>query len=183
VFLAMGASACGAADGDGPLGDAPEAEVDPGWKDYLIYTLTDNSGSQLGKVLVTATAGGGYAANREYWYLTTNLSNSSAVTISGATSQYWSNPPSGLGTLSFTTVRTPTWTSGSSRGTMLVYSNAFTGEYDAMSWNMSNSGGTWTGSITWVHNSTGNLFGDSVTRTLSPTSTSGTHYFYVSTPL
>jgi hypothetical protein len=66
---------------------------------------------------------------------------------------------------------------------MLVYSSALTGEYDAMNWNMSNSGGTWTGSITWVHNSTGNLFGDSVTRTLSPTSTSGTHYFFVSTPL
>ncbi len=39
---------------------------------------------------------------------------------------------------------------------------------------MSNGSGTWTGSITWWHSSTGNLLGDSVTRTLSPTSTSGT---------
>src|SRR5262249_4277247 len=113
VLLAAGVPACGAADGDeggeGSLGAASQAQLEPpGWKDYLIYTLADVYGNQVGKVLVTATAGDGYAANREYWYMTSNLSNSSAVTFSGGTSQYWSNPPSGLGTLSFTTVRTPT---------------------------------------------------------------------------
>ena len=41
----------------------------------------------------------------------------------------------------------------------------------------------WTGSITWWHNSTGNLFGSSVVRTLNPDSTSYSAYYYVSTPL
>ncbi len=103
-------------------------------EDYLIYSLTDGSGSPLGKVLVTATAGGGYDADREYWYLSSNLSNGSAVTFSGGSSQDWSTTPSGLGTLSFKTVRTPTWTSGTSTGSMLVYSSALTGEYDAINW-------------------------------------------------
>jgi hypothetical protein len=187
VLLVIGAPACvaegGGEDGDGQIGAAAAAQLDPGYKDYVIYGLTDVSGFPLGQVLVTSTAGGGYAANREYWYMTSNLSNSSAVRFSGRASEYWSTLPSGLGTLSFTTVRTPTWTSANTRGTMLVYENPLTGEYDAMNWGMSNSSGTWTGSIVWWHESTGNLFGDSVTRTLSPTSTSGTHYYYVSTPL
>ena len=125
----------------------------------------------------------GYAADREYWYLTSNLSNSAGVTFSGGSSQYWSTTPSGLGTLSFTTARTPTWTVGVSSGSMLSYSNALTGEYDGMSWGMSNANGPWTGSITWWHSSTGNLFGSGVSRTLSPTSTSYSGYHYVSNPL
>ncbi len=187
ALVAIGAPACvaegGGEDGDGPIGIAPAAQFDYGHKDYLIYSLTTVSGSLLGQVLVTATAGGGYAADREYWYMSSNLSNSSAVVFSGGTSQYWSTPPSGLGTLSFTTVRTPTWTSSNTRGTMLVYENALTGEYDAVNWGMSNGSGTWTGSITWWHDSTGNVLGDGVTRTLTPTSTRGTYYYYVSTPL
>ena len=71
---------------------------------------------------MTATAGGGYDADREYWYMNTNLSNNAAVTITGGDSQYWSNPPSGLGTLSFVMVRTPTWVHGYPSGSFLVYS-------------------------------------------------------------
>lgn len=183
VVLAIGVSACGGEGGDGPIGAAAQAEIDPGGKDYLIYTLTDDAGSQLGQVLVTATTGDGYSANTEYWYVTSNLSNTSAVTVTGGSSEYWTTAPSGLGTLSFTMARTPTWTSGTSSGIKLVYSNAFTGEYDGIDWGMSDSGGTWTGQITWWSNSTGNLFGDSVVRRLVPTRTSGTHEYYVSSPL
>ena len=184
-LLAVGVSACGGVEGgDGPLGAAQQAQVDPGSKDYLIYTLTDGSGSQLGQLLVTATAGDGYAANREYWYLTTNLSNSSAVTFTGGTSEYWSTPPSGLGTLSFTTERTPTWTLGTERGSALVYSNSLTGEYESIHWGMTDTGGTWSGSISWWSNATGNLFGPGVSRTLSPQSrTAGSRYNYVTSPL
>ena len=145
--------------------------------------MLNDAGLQLGSVLVTATAGDGYIANREYWYLTTNLSNSSAVTFVGGASKSWSTPPSGLGTLSFTMNRTPTWNTASSRGTFPVYSNALTGEYDAMNWNMSESGGVWTGSIVWWHNSTANMFGPGVTRRLAPTSTSGSHDYYSQAPL
>ena len=188
-LLAIGVSACGSVDQvDGPLGAAQQAEIDPGYRHYLIYTLADGNGTQLGQVLVTATASpdGTYAANVEYWYLTSNLSNSAAVTITGGTSQYWSTPPSGLGTLSFSTERTPSWTYGTmSSGTLLEYSNGFTGELDAINWGMSESNGSWTGSITWWHNSTGNMFGDGVSRTLSPTTASGTGlaYYYVTDPL
>jgi hypothetical protein len=182
--MAVGVSACAGVDeSDGPLGAAQQAQIDPGLKDYVIYGLTNSTGTSLGNVLVTATAGDGYSANVEYWYLTSNLSNSAAVTFTGGTAEYWSTAPSGLGTLSFTTERTPTWTSGTMSGSMLQYSNAFTGELDAIDWGMSESGGTWSGSITWWHNSTGNLFGAGTSRTLSPTSTSGTAYYYTTSPL
>jgi hypothetical protein len=182
-LLAIGASACGVEPGDGPLGSAQQAQVDPGLDDYVIYTVTDSAGDQLASLLVTATSGDGYSANTEYWYVTTNLSNSSAVTFTGGASETWSTSPSGLGTLSFSMDRTPTWTSGGMRGTFPVYSNGLTGELDGIDWGMSESGGSWTGWITWYHNDTGNLFGPGVTRTLTPTTTSGTAYYYYQTPL
>jgi hypothetical protein len=183
VLLAIGASACGGEDVDGPLGDAPQAQIDPGNKDYVIYALTDGSGAQVGQVLVTRTAGDGFAADREYWYMTSNLSNGAAVTFAGGTAKTWKSHPNGLGTLSFTTVRTPTWTFGASSESMLAYDNSVNGEYDGMTWQMSNASGTWSGSITWWSLGTGNLFGPGVTRTLSPTSASVTGYYYVSAPL
>lgn len=138
----------------------------------------------MGTVLVTATAGGGYTANREYWYLTSNLSNSASYTFSGGTSEYWSSPPSGLGTLSFVTQRTPTWTSGTPSGTFPLHSNALTGERVGMNWQMTFSRGSWTGSITWWHSSTGNVFGPGTSTTLSPgTPPSGTWYSYTTSPL
>ena len=93
-LLAIGASACGGvAQGDGPIGAAEQTQLDPGEDDYVIYTVLNDAGLQLGSVLVTATAGDGYAANREYWYLTRNLSNDLAVTFTGGASESWSTPP------------------------------------------------------------------------------------------
>jgi hypothetical protein len=168
-----------------PDGGFKTEQLDPGFRDYLIYTVTDAmSGAQVAQVLVTATAGGGYDADREYWYVTTNLSNSGSYVVTGGTSQSWSNPPSGLGTLSFKMQRTPTWTSGTLSGTLLAYSSSLTGEFDGINWAMDNSRGTWTGSITWWHNSTGNLFGDSVRRMVSSTALRNKpYYYYTSTPL
>jgi hypothetical protein len=184
-LLAIGASACGGVEpDDGPLGAAEQTQIDPGNKDYVIYAVFNDAGLQLGSVLVTATAGDGYDANREYWYLTTNLSNSSAVTFTGGASESWSTPPSGLGTLSFTMNRTPTWRAGNIMATVPVYSNPTTGEFDAVNWGMSESGGVWTGSITWWHDSTANMFGPGVTRRLAPTIEKGAAaYYYAQTPL
>jgi hypothetical protein len=169
---------------DEELGAAQEAQIDPGVRNYVLYGLLQG-GVQIGKVLVTGSvAGAGFDANREYWYLATNVNTGSPLTFSGGTSQDWSNPPSGLGTLSFVTQRTPTWTSGTPRGTMLLESNALTGERVGINWGMSVSGGVWSGSITWWHSNTNNIFGPSTTNTLSPgTPSSGTWYYYVTSPL
>ena len=43
---------------DAPVGEAQQAQVDPGYKDYLLYTLTQGR-VQVGQLLVTSTAGGG----------------------------------------------------------------------------------------------------------------------------
>jgi len=143
ILLAVGVTACSGEAPDDPVGASQQAQIVPPMKDYVVYTLMNDAGLQLGQVLVTATAGDGYAANTEYWYMTSNLSNSSAVTFVGGTPEYWSTPPTGLGTLSFSTSRTPTWSSATARGTYPVYSNALTGEYDGLNWQMTNTGGTW----------------------------------------
>ena len=183
-LIAVGVSACGGVEGgDGPLGAARQAQVDPGWKDYVIYQLWDVNSNVVGKVLVTATSGGGFTANREYWYMQSNLSNSAEVSFVGGLSEYWSTPPRGLGTLSFTTQRTPSWTLGVSSNPMLTSYNSSTGALDGMDWEMSNSSGTWTGHITWWHDSTGNIFGPGTVTTLDPDSTSYTAYYYTTSPL
>src|SRR5262245_41938161 len=88
-----------AADED--VGKAQTAQLDPGDRDYLVYTIWQNS-AQIGKVLVTATKGAGYDEAVEYWYMTSNASMGSSLTFSAEGGDYWADPPSGLGTLSFT---------------------------------------------------------------------------------
>jgi hypothetical protein len=185
--LALSATACAvepAETGDGPLGSAPQAEIDPGYKDYLIYDVYNVSGALLAQVLVTATDGDGYTANREYWYVATNPTNGESVTFIGGTSEYWTTTPSGLGTLSFTMDRTPTWTAGSYRGYLPYYQAPTGGEFEGLIWQMVDTGGTWSGSITWWSGSgTGNLFGDGVTRALTEGHVSVSGYYFTSSPL
>ncbi|APR79433.1 Hypothetical protein A7982_04780 [Minicystis rosea] len=161
-------------------------QIDPGWKDYTLYSVSLPNGTSIGKVLVTNTAGAGYTANREYWYLTSNPTMSNGLVFTGAAPEYWSNPPSGLGTLSFKTNRTPTWTSGtpSSSTSILLETNALTGDRIGINWQMTASHGTWGGSITWWHNSQTNIFAPSTTDTLTyGTPASGTWYYYTTAPL
>src|SRR5262245_34070199 len=103
VVLALGASACGAPveEEEGRLAAASEAQLTPDMKDYLVYSLTQAE-VQVGKVLVARTTGGGYTAGTEYWYMYGNVSMGSSLTFTSGSSQYWSTPPSDLGTLSFT---------------------------------------------------------------------------------
>lgn len=189
-MLAVGPLGCVAGDGvgeggeDGDVGEAREAQIDPGNKDWLGYDIRDTAGTLKARVIVTATSGGGFTANREYWYVSSNLSNSGTYAITGGTPQYWSSPPSGLGTLSFVTNRTPTWTSGTPSGTMLLHTNPITGERIGIDWGMTVSHGTWGGSITWWHSSAGNLFGaGSATTLASGTPASGTWYSFTTAPL
>jgi len=157
------------------------AQLDPGTDNYLIYTLSQ-SGIQIGQILVTLTDGGGYANSREYWFMTGDVSSRQPVTITGGTSGSWADPPTGLGTLSFTMANTTSWSRGTRSGVMHTYTGV--GEYEAMHWQMVETSGVWTGSITWWQSTaTGYLFGAGVARTLSPISTSGTAYYIVNTPL
>src|SRR5262245_24510011 len=94
LAIAMLSTGCVAGSPDAEdVGETHKAQLDPGFKDYLIYKiyLTEDN-SFLGQVVVTNTAGGGYDANREYWYMTTNLSNTSAIKIVGGGSKAWSTP-------------------------------------------------------------------------------------------
>jgi hypothetical protein len=168
---------------DEKKGTVHPQELDPGLRDYLIYELYQSS-TLIGKVLVTRTAGGGYDANREYWYMTTNVSMNTALSFVSSAEEGWSNPPSGLGTLSFVTARTPQWTSASPPSSMLLKINALTGEKIGIDWKMFVSHGVWNGSIDWWHSNTNDLFGPSATNVLSPDSTpSGTWYRYTTSPL
>jgi hypothetical protein len=180
-------SGCGAKDPGGEsLAEEPPSlqtqQIDPGGIDYVIYTLTQDAAT-IGQVLVTNTAGDGYAANTEYWYMAAPVSNNQALTFAGGRALSWSLPPPGLGTLSFTTARTPTWTLGTSVRIMNVYQDPNGAEYDGIDWQMTETSGAWSGQITWWSDATGNLFGPDVSRTLVPTRTHGTHYYCVSTPL
>lgn len=173
----------GGATSERPNGRFLTQQIDPANRGYLIYTIAQG-GVQIGVVLVTHTAGGGYDANREYWYMTSNMSMGAAVAFTGGTPQDWSTPPGSLGTLSFKTRRDATWTLATPSGTLLVESNPLTGENIAINWQMTVSHGSWGGSITWWHNSQTDIFGPGVTDTLTPgTPPGGTWYKYVTAPL
>src|SRR5262249_917882 len=123
---------------DRPHGAFKAQEPDPGIKDYLIYNLTQGAVTG-GKVPVAHPTRGGCTAGNEYFYMTANVSMSSSLTISSGASQNWSNPPSGLGTLSFTMPQRPTWSSGTPSGTLLCHTNNLTGDKVCINWQMSES--------------------------------------------
>jgi hypothetical protein len=152
--------------------------------DYIIYTLTDDAGNQLGQVLVTATANGtyGFLANYEYWYLSTNLSNSSAVTFTGGPSMLWSTPPTGLGALSFATPRSSSWSSGYMVGSLLLNHNPLTGTVVGLNWAITNVSGLWGGQMNWYHNTGTNVLGPNTTWRLAPGSYNSKEYYIISTP-
>jgi hypothetical protein len=160
------------------------AQIDPGLDDYVLYTLTDDGGNQLGQVLITATANAalGFLANYEYWYLTTNLSNSSAVTFTGGSSMPWNSPPSGLGVLSFATARSSAWSSGNMIGNLLLNHNPLTGTVVGLNWAITYSGGIWGGQMNWYHNTATNVLGPSTTWRLAPGSYNSPEYYIISTP-
>ena len=158
------------------------AQLDPGFKDYLIYDILQGLVNR-GKVLVTRTAGGGFAADREYWYLTSNISMGSSLTLISGADEYWSTPPS-VGTLSFKTQRRAVWTSATPSGTLLLETVAGTSQKYGINWQMALSHGSWSGSITWWNSATTDMFGPSQTNTLSPGSPSaGTWYSFVTSPI
>ena len=168
---------------DLPDGGFKTEQLDPGFRNYLLYDLTQ-AGVSIGQVLVTgATAGAGFDAEREYWYLTSNVSMSSPLTFTSGASQAWTTVPT-VGTLSFKTQRRPSWTSATPRGDFLLETNALTGERTGINWQMTVSGGVWSGSIVWWHSTTGNLFGPSQTNTLTlGTPAAGTWYHFSTSPL
>lgn len=168
---------------DLPNGRFKTAQLDPGYKDWIVYTVTQGL-TQRGKVLVTRTAGGGYDADREYWFLTSNISMGSAVTFTSGADEYWSNPPSGLGTLSFKTERRPTWTSGTPSGTLLCQTVSGTAQKYAINWQMTVNHGSWSGSTTWWSTSTGNMWGEGQTNVLNPSSPpAGSWNYFVTSPI
>src|ERR1700722_16074418 len=108
------------------LAPGARAELDPGTRDFLVYTLVQNSAT-VGYVLATRTDGGGYAANCEYWFMTANVSS-------------WSAPPSGLGTLSFVMASSTSWTRGTQSGNFHAYAPGEP-EYIGLEWAMVESAG------------------------------------------
>jgi hypothetical protein len=185
TLLALGAAACGAGTDveGGPIGTAAQRQLGTGYRDYLIYDVLQNS-RQIGQVLVTATAyGTTYAADTEYWYMTANVSTSYDLVFTSGTPQYWSNPPSGLGTLSFSMDQRATWSSCGVRGSHFEYTEAGVPEY-LIGWNMTESGGTWSGNIVWINRTESTVFGpnetnDGVYSTYAPSG----WYCYTADPL
>jgi hypothetical protein len=167
------------------LAPRARAQLDPGTDGYLIYTITQGTVT-LGQVLVTNLEGGGYNAQTEYWYMNAAIDSSTEFIISAGTAQPWSNPPTGLGTLSFGMADESTWTLGTPSGTIHVYHNILTKEYDGLQFNMSvNVDGVWSGSITWwkLTDSAGYLLGPGDVRTFQPQTLSGNAYYITTSPL
>jgi hypothetical protein len=169
-----------------PDGLRKAAQVDPGYKDYLIYQVLDANNNLLAQVLVAKTTnpGGTWVAGNEYWYMTTNFTGQPSVTFSSGASQYWSNAPTLSTTYSFSVPSITTWTQSSARLTLFNYQSPSGGggalEFDGLVWSMSNSTGSWHGTITWwSQQGTGFIFNENTTRVLSSSHVVITNYYEI----
>jgi hypothetical protein len=189
VTLVVGLSASGAGcvvagdDAEATVGEAAEAQIDPGNKDYVLYTLKEGE-VFAGHVLVTRTAGLGFAADREYWFMTVNLAGAPQLTVNSAAAQYWSTPPPALGAPSFVTLRNPVWIADTPTVGVLNEIIAITGQRIGIDWQMTNVGGVWSGYIKWWNNTTGNIWGPSMgNKLILGRLPVGTWYSYTTSPL
>ncbi len=92
-------------------------QLDPGEKDYRIYTLEWNN-NQIRQILIphTSNALGTLLPGTEYWYMTANITSAIRITnlvVSWVDYTWAANPSPSLGTLSFTMPQNPTWSSTS----------------------------------------------------------------------
>jgi hypothetical protein len=195
AFLALGVSACSNQVGEGPIGAAEQAQLDPGGKNYVKYTLSysaSGGGNGTGYVLSSTSTSGyrttvngqSYLIDRsdEYYNISAMLSqlqspgSSATLTWSPSASLNW--PTSGaIGNFDNVNVaRTPepvgnlTWTSSST-----TPSSAWSdGSTVAVAFgNLSYSSGTWSGSLDWYSLGSSAPSGDLVTSSSSTTMTYG----------
>jgi hypothetical protein len=70
ALVSIGASSCGGTpEGDGPLGAARQAQIDPGDKVWRQIVLTFGDGTQLATIYVFNQALGSYTTGHEYWFV------------------------------------------------------------------------------------------------------------------
>lgn len=128
-------------------------QIDPGDKDYRIYTL-DWNGTTIGSILVAhiSNALGTILPGTEYWYMTSNITTSTRQTnlvISWVDYTWAANPNPSLGTLSFTMPQNPSWTATSapsSSAMTFVKNNQFG---VALVWGLTLTSGVWGGALDW----------------------------------
>lgn len=142
-------------------------EIDPGDRDYRIYTL-DWNGSIIGSILVprVSNGSGSYQAGTEYWYMTSNITSMSTATnlVISWRDYDWTTAPS-PGTLTFTTPQSPAWSA-----TTVPSSSAMTfvrnGQFGVtLIWELV-EGRTWSGALRWYSTSGQNtVFGGTGTTT------------------
>ena len=128
-------------------------QIDPGDKDYRIYTVNWN-GATIGSILVPDVINGlgTLLPGTEYWYMTTNITTTTRQTdlvISWVDYTWAANPSPSLGTLSFTMPQNPSWTptSAPSSGAMTFVKNGQFGV--VLAWGLTLTAGTWGGSLDW----------------------------------
>ena len=129
-------------------------QVDPGDKDYRIYTMTWD-GNPLGSILVprASNPSGSFLKGTEYWYMPSNITSTTTTTnlvISWQDFEWSTSPPSG--TLSFTMPQSPGWTetTAPSSSSMTFVKNGQFGV--TLTWGLV-QGRTWTGSLRWYNTS------------------------------
>jgi hypothetical protein len=128
-------------------------QIDPGEKDYRIYTINWN-GATIGSILVPHVTNslGTLLSGTEYWYMTANITTSTRQTdlvISWVDYTWAASPSPSLGTLSFTMPQNPVWSStiAPSSGALTFVKNGQFGV--VMVWALTLTGGTWGGSLDW----------------------------------
>jgi hypothetical protein len=163
-IITLAATGCGpAGDSDEEaVGEAASAELDPGVRDYDIYSLKDQKGATVAKILRTRTANGVFAADMEYRNVLslTGLKSATSLSLTGGGDKQWG------GGLTFAySFKVPggSWSGQASPPVRTQSNNLYMG-YDAIqnavAIDMSQlafADGVWGGSIQWWAGSPSNV--------------------------
>ncbi|KYG08026.1 hypothetical protein BE21_25945 [Sorangium cellulosum] len=118
AFLALAASGCvmtaGAEQAESEaLDSVSEAQIDPGYKAWRLYTATFSNGQPLFQVLaIGGSSVGNYQANTEYFSVTTaNLQYLGQSNVTFSRTDGYGTPPSHSGSQQFQMPLSSSWTS------------------------------------------------------------------------
>ncbi len=128
-------------------------QLDPGFKDYRLYTLTwSGDETPLGQIVVPKVANGDFQVGTEYWFIVNNFAATSQTSLTFSwVDKSWDDPPV-EDVLAFdlpVAMNLSETTDPGASNMLFVYTDPTSGNQFALAWGLTGERNAWSGDLNW----------------------------------
>lgn len=128
-------------------------QLDPGFKDYRLYTLTwSGDETPLGQIVVPHVAYEDFQVGNEYWFMVNNFEATEQTTLTFSwVDKSWDDPPvEDVSSFALPVAMNLQESSSPGKNDMLfVYSDASSGNQFSLAWGLTGERNAWSGQLNW----------------------------------